>query len=150
MPDTHIEQELWDKFLTTWPLHKIQTMSLSEYTNLNRSDSFCYWLEKITEPLGSIWGGSSYKFGIYERNNTEKVDARKGYKTDGKYAWVLKFGHDRDTAFQTVKSRIIDIISAAQSGNLSLVDTIDLGISYKWKIAALYNKKIPLVYNPSA
>ena len=150
MPETHFEQELWDNFLTTWSLHKIQTMSLSEYTNLNRSDSFCYWLEKITESLGSIWGGSSYKFGIYERNNIEKIDARKGYKTDGKYAWVLKFGHDRNTAFQTVKSRIIDIISAAQSGKLSLVDTIDLGISYKWKIAALYNKKIPLVYNPSA
>lgn len=150
MPDTHFEQELWDDFLKTWPLTRIQSMTLSEYTNLNRSDSFCYWLEGRTQPLGSIWGGSSYKFGIYERNNIEKEDSRKGYKTDGKYAWVLKFGHDRDTAFQTVRTRIVDIITAAQSGNLHLVDFIDLGISYKWKIAALYNKQIPLVYNPSA
>jgi len=59
MIDTHLQQELWDNFLTTWPLAKIQSMSLSEYTNLNRSDSFCYWLEKKTESLGSIWGGSS-------------------------------------------------------------------------------------------
>lgn len=150
MDNTKNLEGLWQDFLNTWPLDKVKNMTLEEYTNLNRSDSFCYWLEKRTENLGSIWGGSSYKFGIYKRNNTEKDDSRKGYKTDGDYAWVLKFGNDRDAAFQTVKERIIQIVEAAISNDLTIIDEIDLGVSYKWKIAALYNQKIPLVYNPSA
>lgn len=143
-------EKLWQDFLNAWPPDRIKNLTLEQYTNLNRSDSFCYWLEKRTEALGSIWGGSSYKFGIYKRNKTENDDTRKGYKTDGDYAWVLKFGHDRETAFQTVKNRIIQIVEAAVTNNLAIVDGVDLGISYKWKIAALYNKKIPLIYKPSA
>lgn len=150
MPDTQSKQELWNQFLTAWPLKKVQTMTLEEYTNLNRSDSFCYWLEKITTPLGSIWGGSSYKFGIYKRNNKESVDTRNGYKTDGEYAWVLKFGHDRDSAFQSVKSNIVMAVDAAIKNQLATIDNIELGVSYKWKIVALYNQKIPLVYKPAA
>ena len=38
---------------------------LDKYTNLNKDDSFCYWLESRTYELGSFWGGSSYKFLIY-------------------------------------------------------------------------------------
>ena len=135
-------------FLNTWPLDKIKNMSLEEYTNLNRSDSFCYWLEKKTETLGSIWGGSAYKFGIYKMDK-QTSDTRKSYKNDGEYGWVLKFGNSRDDAFKTVKERIIQIIEAASTDKLNIIDDIDLGETYKWKIAALYNKKIPLVYKPS-
>jgi len=150
MTDTKSKQKLWNQFLTAWPLKKVQAMTLDEYTNLNRSDSFCYWLEKTTESLGSIWGGSSYKFGIYKRNNTDSVDIRNGYKTDGEYAWVLKYGHDRNSAFQTVKSKIVLAVEAALNNQLAKIDDIELGISYKWKIVALYNQKIPLVYKPAA
>lgn len=61
-----LHQKLLEDFLHTFPLNSLQGMTLEQYTNLNKDDSFCYWLESLTYELGSIWGGSSYKFGIYE------------------------------------------------------------------------------------
>lgn len=124
-------------------------MKLDEYTNTDRENSFCYWIEKRTEELGSIWGGSSYKFGIYKRKDTEKEDSRSSYKTDGEYAWTAKYGPDRDSAFKVVKQNVIRIIEAAISDKLIKVDSVDMGEAYKWKIAAMYNKKIPLIYKAS-
>ena len=53
--------KLYKEFQEAFPLEKLSEMTLEQYTNLNRSDSFCYWLESKTEYLGSIWGGSSYR-----------------------------------------------------------------------------------------
>lgn len=64
--------ELYDSFCVEFPLEPLDAMSLEKYTNLNKKDSFCYWLEVITSDLGSIWGGSSYKFGIYKYNVSPK------------------------------------------------------------------------------
>lgn len=131
--------DLKEEFLITWPLERVQNMTLEEYTNLNKLDSFCYWLESKTTELGSIWGGSAYKFGIYRRNNTNK-DLSEGFrKTDGVYAWHGKYGNTKDEAFSMVKDHILNIIENVQSNNLATIDTIDLGIAYKWKIAFLYS-----------
>ncbi len=153
MPDITEKTErerIWEEFLKTWPLSRLKKMTLDEYTNLHKSDSFCYWMEKVTESLGSIWGGSSYKFGIYRRGNVEKDDARKGYKTDGEYAWVLKFGAKREDAFNQVRNSVFQVAELATKNDLTGIDSIHLGHAYKWKIAVLYNKKIPLIYAPAA
>ena len=63
------KHQLLAEFLKTWPIERLRTMSIEEYTNLNKSDSFCYWLEQRTNILGGITGGSSFKFGIYKRTN---------------------------------------------------------------------------------
>ncbi len=60
------KRKLLNDFLEAFPLETLSEMPLEKYTNLNRSDSFCYWVESRTSELGSIWGGSSYKFGIYQ------------------------------------------------------------------------------------
>ena len=131
--------KLKQQFLDVWSSERVNSMSLEEYTNLNKDDSFCYWLESRTEKLGSIWGGSSYKFGIYRRNNTDTDDSRSGYSTDGEYAWVTKYGNDATEAFKKIRELILSVIVAAEKGNLSNVDTVDLGDAYKWKIAFLYS-----------
>ena len=144
------KEQIRQHFLATWPVDRVKEMTLGEYTNLNREDSFCYWLESVTQRLGSIWGGSSYKFGIYERNNLNKQDTRKGYKTDGVYGWVRKYGETRDEAFGNVKAEIIKVVEAATQDRLREVDSANLGQAYKWKIAALYHQNIPLIYKPFA
>lgn len=63
-------RKLYQEFQANFPLESLETMPLDRYTNLNRSDSFCFWIESRTEPLGSFRGGSSYKFGIYKYQNT--------------------------------------------------------------------------------
>jgi hypothetical protein len=131
--------KLKQEFLDYWPLEKLQNMTLEEYTDTNRENSFCYWLEHITRDLGSIVGGSSYKFGIYKRNSKSEVKEESNRTTDGEYAWFKKYGEDtKEEAFKTVKSIIIKIAKATQNSTLDVIDTIDLGNAYKWKIAFLY------------
>ncbi len=132
-------QEIYDSFLKEWPVSRLQQMQIDEYTNLDKT-SFCYWLEAITQPLGSIWGGSSYKFGIYKRRNTDKELARNGYLSDGEYSWLVKYGNTRDEAFIKLRSIIVSVATAAEQGRFSEIDTMDLGFAYKWKIAFLYSK----------
>lgn len=57
--------QIYTSFQTQFPIEKLKSLTLEEYTNLDRDNSFCYWLETKTESLGSIWGGSAYKFGIF-------------------------------------------------------------------------------------
>ena len=130
--------QLRDEFLSTWPLERVKEMTIKEYTNLNKKDSFCYWLESITEYLGSIWGGSAFKFGIYKRKDTKR-EFEKNALSDGEYAWLTKYGKTRDEAFEKVKSIIIDIIEKSQARDFKAIEPIDLGNATKWKIAHLYS-----------
>ncbi|MBO6586773.1 MAG: AAA family ATPase [Gracilimonas sp.] len=131
--------ELKQEFLKEWSLERVKSMELDEYTNLNKEDSFCYWLESKTQDLGSIWGGSAYKFGIYKRNNTDSEDSRSGYSTDGEYAWVSKYGDNAQEVFKEVRSLIVSVIEFVQSNELQEIDSIDLGDALKWKIAFQYS-----------
>lgn len=129
--------QLKETFLQEWPLPRIQNMALEEYTNLDKT-SFCYWLEAKTHDLGSIWGGSSYKFGIYKRRDISTTITVDNRITDGEYAWFQKYGVTKEAAFQTVKNTIVSIIQNTQNNTLENIDAIDLGDAYKWKIAFLY------------
>lgn len=126
-----------EEFLKEWPFSRIQKMTLEEYTNLDKT-SFCYWLEAKTSNLGSIWGGSAYKFGIYKRRDVTTPVAVGHRMTDGEYAWFEKYGSTRSEAFATIRTKLLFIIEAAQNDQLEEIDKVDLGDAYKWKIAFLY------------
>jgi 5-methylcytosine-specific restriction endonuclease McrBC GTP-binding regulatory subunit McrB len=114
---------------------------------LERDDSFCYWVESRTDTLGSIWGGSSYKFGIYKYQNKPKVGT---VVCDKAYAWYKKYKKETAAeAFQVVLSSVVSIATNARNGNFEAIEKEEtLGDSYKWKIAFLYSdlKLIP-IYN---
>ena len=129
---------LRDSFLSTWPLERVKEMTIDEYTNLNKDDSFCYWLEKKTERLGSIWGGSSFKFGIYRRRDTKR-EFEKNALSNGEYAWLAKYGKTKDEAFNKVKSIIVEIIEKSQTDDFKAIEPLDLGNATKWKIGHLYS-----------
>lgn len=131
--------KLKEEFLVVWSQEKVKEMTLEDYTNLNKDDSFCYWLESRTTDLGSIWGGSAYKFGIYKRNDTTKELSDSYRKTDGDYAWHVKYGETKEEAFESLKKIILEIINSVNKGDLQKIDKIDLGTAYKWKIAFLYS-----------
>lgn len=128
---------LWDAFLEEWPPERVRSMSLDEYTNLNRSDAFVYWLEKMTEKLGSIWGGSAFKWGIYKRN--AEPGSTSGTLSDDTYSWYARFGESAEEAFHTIRERLVHVIEAAQQGDLARIDSIDVcWPMVKWKVAFLY------------
>ena len=135
---TDERHKLYQEFQVAFPLETLKDMTLEQYTNLNRSDSFCYWIESRTKELGSYWGGSSYKFGIYKYSSLPKGNK---HKRDEEYAWLSKYGNNRDEAFSKVKDIIIQIAKASSKGDWDTVEAIDFGSSYKWKIAFLYSKE---------
>ena len=132
----------WNKFLAEWPPERVRRMTLDEYTNLNKN-SFVYAIEAATsDDLGSIWGGSAYKFGVFARRNTEKPAGEKaGQALDATHGWLTKYGKTHDEAFAAVRDRLVAIVDAAQAGNTTAIDAIEFAEATKWKIAFLYQER---------
>ena len=141
---------LYNQFLLVFPIESLNEMPLNRYTNLKGTTSyksFCYWIESILRYLGSIRGGTSYKFGIYryakKPNNTSVV------VSDDEYAWYKKYNApNRNEAYKIVLNTVIKIAELANEGRFSEIDNItELGDAVKWKIAFLYsNKKLIPIY----
>lgn len=117
-------------------------MSLEEYTNVkkdnpNRND-FSFWIERELDNIGSIWGGSAFKFGIYKRDKEDEKQSNKGRSYSQNYAWLTKYGNNENEVFNNVKNKIIKIIQASQNNDLETIEKIDFGDAVKWKIAFHY------------
>lgn len=136
-PNIIESKKLYESFLIEFPLERLKNLAIEEYTNLNKSDSFCYWVETKLRKLGSIQGSTSYKFGIYEFNKKPREDS--GYSHDKKYAWCSKYGSDSKSAYESILSNLVKIAECAQVGDFEAVDSIDMSNMFKWKIAFLYS-----------
>lgn len=147
-------QEMHDGFLNfqeVWTLEKVKNMTLEEYTNIKKDnpnrDDFTFWIESKLDNLGSIWGGSAFKFGIYRRNDESQKESSSGRLYSQNYAWIAKYGNNENEAFNNIKEKIIQIIQASQDNNLKTIEKIDFGDAIKWKIAFHYQdvKNIKIV-----
>lgn len=137
-------EALWDQFLQRWPLETLREMTLEQYSQAGTDDYFCRWLEKHTESLGSIWGGSSFKFGVFSRRDKqEKTSSHLAFSEH--YAWQKKYGVTAEEAFAVVRGHIVSVAEAARRGDLESIEQVDLGPVVKWKIAFLYQDR----QNPS-
>jgi 5-methylcytosine-specific restriction protein B len=118
-------------------------MTLREYNHAGDDDHFCRWIEKHTEALGSIWGGSSLKFGIYSRSSTaaKEPSAQRGVMQDANYGWYSKYGATAEEAFAAIKKLIVQTAQAARAGRLDEVESIDLWPIFRRKIAFLYQDR---------
>ena len=148
-------KELYREFRETWPLERVKTMAIEEYTLAKRKatdgseDPFTYWIESRLEQQGSIWGGSAFKFGIYSRDNNTFRENRLGRMYTEEYGWYDRYGRTPEQAFEAVRHQVVNVIEAAQSGDLDRVEGVDLGTAYKWKIAFHYQPDIdnPIIVN---
>ncbi|HAA1672977.1 TPA_asm: endonuclease [Campylobacter jejuni] len=147
-------QEMLDGFLNfqeVWTLEKVKNMTLEEYTNIKKDnpnrDDFTFWIESKLDNLGSIWGDSAFKFGIYRRNDESQKESSSGRLYSQNYAWIAKYGNNENEAFNNIKEKIIQIIQASQDNNLKTIEKIDFGDAIKWKIAFHYQdvKNIKIV-----
>ena len=123
-------------------------MTLEEYSNLNRDNSFCYWLEAKTEDLGSIWGGAAYKFGIFKFGRTPKDDNSK-YAHDENYSWSSRLGSTSEEAFTNVRNAIVKIANHARNAEWADIEKMkELWPITTWKIAFLYsNEQLLPIYD---
>ncbi|MDU3956519.1 MAG: AAA family ATPase [Pseudomonas aeruginosa] len=133
-------EALWSQFLEHWPLEGLHQMTLEQYNLAGSDDHFCRWLEKHTESLGSIWGGSSFKFGVFSRlDKKEKSNPHRVFTDE--HAWLKKYGSSAEQAFSTVRQHIVTVAEAAHAGDLETIEQVDLGPVVKWKIAFLYQNR---------
>lgn len=136
--------KLQKDFVEKFPIDQLRTLPIEKYTNLNRNDSLCYWLESETYRLGSIWGSNSYKFGIFKYNKAPKDDSSP---KDGEYTWNKKCGDTREKAYQYILTGLYEIAKAASDCDF---DTVEMNSTYgdmcKWKLAFIYSgmKLIPI------
>lgn len=64
------------------------------------------------------------------------------------YSWQSRFGGNEADAFFNVKKHIVNIIEAAQRGDLEMIDNVELAPLFKWKIAFLYQDTVsPKILN---
>ena len=125
--------DLWDQFIKTWPIEKLKELTLEEYNTLGSKNSFCYWLESKTEDLGSIWGGSAFKFGIFEfdPNSKNAKDEGAGFLKNDKYKWLEKYGKSASEAFDKIKEIILSIAPIFDLPDLNPIG-VDTGIKNKY------------------
>jgi len=134
--------QLWTKFLERWPIKRLREMTLEEYTNLKSEtdDYFCHWVERKTQALGSIQGGTSAKFGIY-RTASKKPKLRSTQKFQDGYVWWESLGDNPQSAFETVKAGVLAIAEAASSGDLKSHVPEQPGYASQMKIRFLYQNQ---------
>ena len=134
------DEEIFKKFQERWSLEKVKKMELKDYTGIGGTnrDDFAYWIESELDKLGSIRGGSAFKFGIYKRNANNNKENKRGFIYEKDYAWLAKYGNTKEEAFDKIKSYIIKIIELSQQNKLDEIGKIDLWHLYKWKIAFHY------------
>ncbi len=140
------QRELWDAFLKRWPIEKLKELTLEQYVSTEDQDTFTYWLETKTRPIGSIQGNTSAKFGIYKRNSEGKE--QNGIAHGDVYTWRTRYGDNEQKVFDYVKSALINIVEAVMHRDLEAIDKIDFAPMVKWKIAFLYqDQNNPVLIN---
>lgn len=142
--DIDAREQLWDDFLQRWPLERLERMTLAEYSTAGDGECFTYWMEARTDKLGSIWGGSAFKFGIYSRDpgsDRSGQSQRDHVRYSEDYGWYAKYGDTPETAFEQVRAQVLKVARAARVGQLEEVEQADLGHAFKWKLAFLYQDR---------
>jgi 5-methylcytosine-specific restriction endonuclease McrBC GTP-binding regulatory subunit McrB len=145
MSDLESQYALWDEFLQVWPATRLAEMTIDEYTKAGSQDTFTYWIESRLDKLGSIWGGSAFKFGVYSRKdvNEKKSDGTRSYSST--HAWYSRLGATAEEAFKKVRANVVAIAQFAAEGNLEAIEKVEvLGDITKWKIAFHYQDRSKL------
>ncbi len=135
-------RRLYDEFLSRFPVEKLPSLTLDEYTN-DRGDSFSYWVEFGTKELGSMGGGIPLKFGVYRYKNKPEIPISKGWcLADDKYAWEKAHGTTAQEVFEKWRNLVCSIARAANEGDFERIEkNCSDSWSVAWKIAFLYSKE---------
>lgn len=147
MSDFQPQYVLWDEFLSVWPASRLATMTLDDYSQAGSKDSFTYWIESRLDKLGSIWGGSSFKFGVFSRKDTEEKPSDTKLSYSDTHGWYSSLGTTADAAFQQVRGFVVQVADWAAKGDLGAIESFEyLGEAFKWKVAFHYqNRQTPVI-----
>jgi 5-methylcytosine-specific restriction protein B len=147
------KQRQLDDFLKEWPLERLPSMTLQDYTvqigEPGAEKSFGYMLSyqtpgqyKTGKPVGRMGIAKCPKDGFKQLF---------GEKNDGVYMWKSDLGSSAEEAFGRIKNDICLVASAARRGQFALIDKVGLISGLKWYIAFIYqdlsNPKVTNLYS---
>ncbi|MDX2003287.1 MAG: hypothetical protein SFW35_12680 [Chitinophagales bacterium] len=140
---------LLEEFLNDWPIDRLRSMQIDEYTNL-KGTSFITFLQYQSKPLGESGGFGYYNYQLFVVSKP-KSEVRAGYLTDGTYIWRETYGQSAESAFETIQSKVVAIAEYASKGNFESIENIEFSNLIKWKIAFLYSGyRLLNIYKPEA
>ncbi|QGA39239.1 AAA domain-containing protein [Burkholderia glumae] len=122
-------------------------MTLDEYTQAGSEDSFTYWIDSRLDELGSIWDGSTFKFGVFSRTDTEQKKSDDKLSYSSTHGWHSSLGATVEEAFEKVRDYVVQVATLAMEGDVDGIEAFkDLGEAFKWKIAFHYqNRHEPVI-----
>jgi hypothetical protein len=121
-------------FVGKFPIGDIKTMTLDRYCiGAGGKNSFCYWVEQETRPLGSILGATAKKFGVYYDKKAKSYIHLNRYKTPTE-------------ALIDMRQIIDELLAAAGRDDLRSIIENKLSPMFKGKLLSLYfpDKFIPI------
>jgi 5-methylcytosine-specific restriction protein B len=122
-------RELREEFVRRFPKERLGKLTLKQYAlgHDDYKDSFCYWLERKTQQLGSIRGGNVSKFWVWWDGN------KKDWK------WINWLAVDSaEKALAAVLERLVKLVQQAEQGDFQKLDDSDLPASLRAKPLSLY------------
>lgn len=121
--------ELRDAFTRRFPKNKIREMQLSDYAQgLESKDTFCYWLEFKTAPLGRIGMGSAKNWKVYWQRDKEQWYVNKAFRNE-------------EEAITQIREGIQELIDRVEQGQFEELDRVGaerLGGSLALRCKPLY------------
>jgi len=101
-------------------------LSLDDFVQGKGSkDSFCYWVERKTEPLGQIRGSPASKFGVFFDKQTRRYKFTRRFK-------------DENIAIAFLREQLTKLLEAASLNDLEAIRKIKISEMFKGKILFLY------------
>lgn len=122
------------EFMRAFPVARLSSMRLSEYSIGRGRDTFCSWVEPRTKEWAFITGATAHKFGIYF--GVEKHDQETPrYRVTAKVA-------DSETnpskAFRVLRRKLLKLLDDGKQLRFDAIDESDLSQMFRAKILSLY------------
>jgi hypothetical protein len=105
---------LREEFVKRFPPEMLTGLTMEKYAmgHPGSGDSFCYWLERKTEKLGSVRGGTVRKFGLWWD------------KGSGGWQWNTSVYKDAADALARLTGGIAEVVRTAGEGRFAELDQI--------------------------
>lgn len=113
-------EELIFEFQQKFSIAKLRSLTLDEYVEGHKSkDSFCYWLEHTTDPVGKFMpGGSGYGFNVYYSQTKNAYVIQEG--NQGKTVSV----EEANKRLELIKAKLIELLEVAKEKNFDEIRRI--------------------------
>lgn len=125
---------LRSEFIQTFPRNGILGLKKEEYVLgrhfIDATETFCYWLEKKLDRLGTISGSPAWQYGVYY-GSYKKSKTRK-------YQFMQRWGSNLEDAFVALKTEISNLLYAGYSQDLNAIENNYIADKFKGKILSTY------------